>query len=216
MLSKIFGRKETNNTKVTAPEMIGLRLGGAFELDALRIQLIEPGLIVEGLATTQIIEAVGVIKLDTTTTVLRFYTDDEGFIELLLDGGMQENHISDVKLWYFYDTNGVNGDNEWDVTLKNHISKPQYVLDGYHFDRVWNDVEGDSKPVAMTEKTYHANGEISETDQFVMLYERQVDNNITEYCRVVGEEKLINNVADRYLVTSTGFDLRPADIDVIG
>lgn len=216
MLSKLFGRKAPVEIKDTAPEIVGLRLGGAFELDKLRIKLIEPSLIVSDLATTQMIEAVGVIKLDTSTTVLRFYTDDEGYLELLLDGGMQENHIADVKLWYFYDTSGVNGDKEWDITLNSHISKPQHDLDGYHFDRVWNDVEGQSKPVAMTEKTYHANGKISETDQFVMLYERQVDDNMTEYCRLVGEEKIINNTADRYLVTSTGFDLRPADIDVIG
>lgn len=217
MLSKLFGRKKDQKAdKPQAPEVVGLRLGGAFELDKLRIQLIEPELIVEGLATTQFIEAVGVIKLDTTSTVLRFYTDDEGYLELLLDGGMDESHIADVKLWYFYDTQGIVGDKEWDVTLKNHISKPEHQLEGHNFSRVWNSASGDSPAVAMTEKTYHANGEITETDQFVMLYERQASESITEYCRLVGEEKIINNHADRYLVASTGFDLRPADIEIIG
>ena len=138
MLGKLFGRdKDKNNDKPQAPEIIGLRLGGAFELDKLRIQLIEPELVVEGLATTQFIEAVGVITLDTTTTVLRFYTDDEGYIEVLLDGGMDESHIADVKLWYFYDTQGIVGDKEWDVTLKNHISKTVHQLEGFDFSRVW-------------------------------------------------------------------------------
>ncbi|NRB40380.1 MAG: YjfK family protein [Pseudomonadales bacterium] len=216
MLSKLFGRKKAETNKPTTPEIMGLHLGGAFELDKLRIKLIEPDLIVEGLSTTQFIEAVGVIKLDTTSTVLRFYTDDEGFIEVLLDGGMHESNIADVKLWYFYDTQGIASDKAWDATLKNQISKPQHQLDGFSFDRVWNSVEGESPVVAMTEKTYHANGEITETDQFVMLYERQATDSITEYCRLIGEEKIINNVADRYLVCSTGFDLRAADIEVIG
>ena len=216
MFSKFFSRKKDDKPKVTAPEIIGLHLGGAFELDKLRIQLIEPELIVENLATTQFIEAVGVIKLDSNTTVLRFYTDDEGFIEILLDGGMSESHIADVKLWYFYDTQGVVGDKSWDATLKNHISKAEHQLDDYSYSRVWNSIEGEAAAVAMTEKTYHANGEVSETDQFVMLYERAVNDGLMEYCRLVGEEKIINNVADRYLVSMTGFDLQPADIEITG
>lgn len=216
MLSKLFGRKKKAAVKVEAPEIIGLRLGGAFELDTLRLKLLEPDLIVEGVSATQFIEAVGVIQLDTTTTVLRFYTDDEGFIEILLDGGMDESHIADVKLWYFYDTTGITGDKEWDATLQNHISKPQHKLEGFSFDRVWNSAQGESPVVAMTEKTYHGNGKISETDQFAMLYERNASELLTEYCRLVGEEKIINNVADHYLVCATGFDLRSADIEVIG
>ncbi len=216
MLGKFFSRKKDNKPQVMAPEIIGLHLGGAFELDKLRIQLIEPELIVEGLATTQFIEAVGEIKLDSNTTVLRFYTDDEGFIEILLDGGLSESHIADVKLWYFYDTQAVDGDKAWDLTLKKYISKSEHQLDEYSYSRVWNNIEGESAAVAMTEKTYHANGEVSETDQFVMLYERSVNNDLMEYCRLVGEEKIINNVADRYLVSMTGFDLQPADIDIIG
>ncbi len=216
MLNKLFGKKNAKKAIDVAPEIIGLRLGGAFELDKLRINLIEPQLIVEGLSLTQFIEAVGVIKLDTNTTVLRFYTDDEGYLEILLDGGMNESHIADVKLWYFYDTKGVGSEQEWDLTINNHISKPHHTLEGVTFNRVWNSLDGKSPAVAMTETTYHSNGSVSSTDQFVMLYEKDVSDMLTEYCRLIGEEKIINNIADRYLVSCTGFDLRPADIDIIG
>lgn len=108
MFKKLFNRhKQSAPAGSQAPEIIGLRLGGAFELDALRLRLLEPALIVENVATTQFIEAVGEVRLDANTTVLRYYTDDEGYLEVLLEGGMQEQHIVDVKLWYFYDTVGL-------------------------------------------------------------------------------------------------------------
>ncbi|MBQ0756081.1 MAG: DUF2491 family protein, partial [Amphritea sp.] len=82
MFKKWFGKKESPPVTL-APEIMGLRLGGAFELDDLKLRLIEPNLVVEGVARTQFIQAVGVIKLDESTTVLRYYTDDEGFLQIL-------------------------------------------------------------------------------------------------------------------------------------
>ena len=55
-----------------------------------------------------------------------------------------------------------------------------------------------------------------------MLYGRRVDDDVAEYCRLVGEEKLAaaalgdGRNLDRCLVTSTGFDLRSTDIEIIG
>jgi hypothetical protein len=49
-----------------------------------------------------------------------------------------------------------------------------------------------------------------------MLYEREVSTGFFEYVMFSAEEKIINNQADRCLVKMTGFDLQPADIDIIG
>lgn len=214
MFKKWFGKDKQDSTP-QAPEVMGLRLGGAFELDTLRLRLIEPHLIVEGVAKTQFIQAVGEVKLDESTTVLRFYTDDEGFLEVLLTGGVSEEHISDVKLWYFYDTQDVADAKNWNLMLKNDIAKPRYSLDDYEFEQVWKSA-GESKPVAVTEKTYHNDGKQSQTDQFLMLYERCADTELYEYALVSGEEKIIDNHADRCLVRSSGFDIMAADITIIG
>ena len=80
MFKKLFGKKDAEPKIVQPPEIMGLRLGGAFELDPLKLKLIEPNLVVQGVAKTQLIQAVGEVKLDESTTVLRFYTDDEGRI----------------------------------------------------------------------------------------------------------------------------------------
>jgi len=216
MFKKWFGKKDEPPIKPKAPEIMGLRLGGAFEIDDLKLRLIEPKLVVEGVARTQLIQAVGEVQLDESTIALRYYTDDEGFLQVLLTGGRTENHIADVKLWYFYDTKAVGSDSDWNHLLDNTISQPSRELEGQSFTRVWQGTGTSSPPVAMTEKTYHEDGNVSETDQFAMLYERQIDGDLYEYLMLAGEEKIIGNRADRCLVTSTGLDIQPADIDIIG
>ena len=215
MFSKLFGNKKPDNTP-KAPELIGLYLGGSFEIDALKLKLLEPNLTIEGAASQHIIQAVGEAHLDTGGKILRFYTDDDAFLQVVLDGGDTENHITDVKLWYFYETKTVGSDAQWQALLKSDISKPQYNLEGHSFTRVWDAVGEESPPVAVTEKTFELDGDISETDQFMMLYERAIDDEQVETLLVSGEEKLVNNNFDRCLVISTGFDVQPADIKING
>jgi hypothetical protein len=216
LVFKRWFEKKQKPAAVKTPEIIGLRLGGAFELDELKLRLIEPSLVVEGVAKTQLIQAVGIVALDESSTVLRYYTDDDGFLQVLLTGGMTENHIDDVKLWYFYDTKAIADDSQWEYLLKEVISQPSVTLEEYHYQRVWEGANSQSPPVAMTEKTHVENGSISETDQFAMLYEREFEGGQFEYLMKVGEERVIDNRLDRCIVTSTGFDLRPADIEIIG
>jgi hypothetical protein len=215
VFKKWFG-KEAPPAKPSTPEIMGLRLGGAFELDALRMKLIEPKLVIEKATTTQLIQAVGVVRLDEGTTILRYYTDDDGYLQVLLDGGMTENHIADVKLWYFHDTKGIANDTEWERVLDAEISMPSTTLEGEQYTRVWESVGSASPPVAMTETTYHENGSTSRTDQFAMLYEREIDHDLYEYLSIIGEERLIEDRLDRCMVISTAFDIRQTDIEIIG
>lgn len=215
MFSKLFGKK-SSEVKPKAPEIMGLYLGGSFELDPLKLRLLQPELIIEGAASQHLIQAVGEVNLDTGGKILRFYTDDDAYLQVILDGGDDENHITDVKLWYFYETKTVGSDAQWQQLLKQGISQPTYALENYQYNRVWDAVGEESPPVAMTEKTFELDGDVSETDQFVMLYERPLNGDIVETLLVTGEEKLLNNNFDRCLVTSTGFDVEPADITING
>ncbi|MCF2949685.1 YjfK family protein [Paraglaciecola aquimarina] len=215
MFSKLFGKKETDN-KPKAPEIMGLYLGGSFELDPLKLRLIEPELVIEKAASQHIIQAVGEVNLDTGGKILRFYTDDDAYLQVILDGGDTENHITDVKLWYFYETKTIGSEAQWKQTLNSGVSTPTYSLEGNSYQRVWDAVGEESPPVAMTEKTYEEDGDVSETDQFVMLYERHINQDDTETVLVSAEEKLINNNFDRCLVVSTGFNIGQADITING
>ncbi|WP_102796014.1 YjfK family protein [Bowmanella denitrificans] len=215
MFSKWFGKQEQVKGP-KAPEIMGLYLGGSFQLDDLRLRLLEPELIIEGTARTHLIQAVGEVMLDTGGKILRFYTDDDAFLQVVLDGGDTEQHITDVKLWYFYETKTVGSDSQWQQLLSSEISTPSFALENHTFNRVWDAVGELSPPVAMTEKTYEEDGDISDTDQFVMLYERPIGQDEVEALLVCGEEKIIDNRADRCLVISTGFNLQPADIRING
>ena len=215
MFKKWFTSKKPEE-QLKTPEIMGLYLGGSFELDALKMKLLQPRLLIENAAHQHLIQAVGEVHLDTGGKILRFYTDDDAFLQVVLDGGDTENHITDVKLWYFYDTKTVGSDSQWQQLLKNGISQSQYQLEGYTFHRVWDAIDAESPPVAMTEKTYEEDGDTSTTDQFTMLYERELDTDNVETLLVSGEEKIINNNHDRCLVLSTGFNLNPADLRING
>lgn len=215
MFNKLFGKK-TKPQQPKAPEIMGLYLGGSFELDDLKLRLLEPSLLIEGAARSQLIQAVGEAPLDTGGTLLRYYTDDDGYLQVVTDGGLTENHITDVKLWYFYETKTIGSEQQWQEALSSIISQPTYVLEGNTYQRVWDAVGGESPPVAVTEKTYEEDGDISTTDQFMMLYERPIEGGRTESLLIVGEEKIIGNNADRCLVVSTGFDIEPSDITING
>lgn len=215
MFGKLFGKKDTPQ-KPQAPEIMGLYLGGSFELDPLKLKLIQPDLIIDGAASQHLIQAVGEAHLDSGGKILRFYTDDDAFLQVILDGGDTENHITDVKLWYFYETKTVGNDAQWQSLISSDISQPTYQLANHTFERVWDAVGEVSPPVAMTEKTYQLDGDVSETDQFIMLYERSIGSEQFESLLVCGEEKVVNNNFDRCLVISTGFDIQPSDIQING
>ena len=169
MFSKWFSKKADKPS--ASPEIMGLYLGGSFQIDPLKLRLLEPLLTIEKAASTHIIQAVGEVNLDTGGKILRYYTDDDAFLQVVLDGGETENHITDVKLWYFYDTQTIGSEQQWQSLLERDISRPDYKLDAHTFMRVWNAVGDESPPVAMTERTFEEDGDVSETDQFVMIYE---------------------------------------------
>lgn len=214
MFERLFGKRPTQ-TEPRAPEVMGLHLGGSFSLDELKLRLLEPDIVPEGMASHQIIQAVGEIKLDANSRVLRFYTDDDAFLQVLLDGGGSESDIRDVKLWYFYETRGVGSEADWNSLLKNGISQANFTFEDREWLRVWEGTGDSSPPVAMTETTWQANGGVSSTDQFAMLYEREIAPQRFEYLMKVGEEKLEGSRLDRCLVISTGFDIEPADLTFI-
>ncbi len=214
MFGNFFGKKDEPASPPKAPEVLGLFLGGAFEIDALRLRLVEPELIIEGAAKTHVIQAVGEIKLDASSTILRYYTDDDAYLQILLSGGRSDSCVADVKLWYFYETKQVGSD--WDELLRERISRPQITLEGFAFTRVWEGAGSSSPAVAMTEKTYNLDGSVSETDQFMMLYERQAGENLNEYATYAGEERITDNQPERCFVISTGFDISQADLRVMG
>ncbi|KER04638.1 YjfK family protein [Photorhabdus temperata] len=209
---RAFNSKEIASVGPKVPEVLGLRIGGALEIDPLILKLIEFDLTIENAASTQLICSVGVVDLGDNVRLVRYYTDDEGYLQVLQENESDDG-VKEVSLWYFYETKPIDAQTQWDALIKSGIVTPngQYDLDGTKFSRLWDN----TKPVVVTEKTYHKNGTITETDQFMMVYTRQVSDNRTEELLIAGEEKIVGNNLDRLMVKSTGIQLNQTDFKVV-
>lgn len=216
MFSKLFGKKKDENPLAHTPSIMGLRIGGSFDVDPLLLRLSESELITEGCAPTQIIQAAGLVDLDGTW-VYRFYTDDDAFIQVIAEGGQNDENVVDVKLFHFYDTQDIANEALWDDILNKQIGTPEFQIENQNYERVWTSASEYHNPVHMAEKTYDETGEFSETDQFTMLFERPISGNNTESLFLSAEEKLESaGYLSRCLVISTGITLSPAQITIHG
>lgn len=216
MFKKFFSRGKDEQSKPQPPEIMGLRIGGSFDIDPLLLRLSEQELITEECAATHIIQAVGIVDLDGTY-VYRFYTDDEAFLQVIAEGGKKDENVVDVKLFHFYDTQDIPNQALWDQLLKQKIGAPTYQVEDYTYDRVWTSAGDYHNPVHMSEKTHDENGEVSETDQFTMLFERPISSNNTESLFLSAEEKVEDGgYLSRCLVISTGITLSSSQIQIHG
>ena len=211
----IFKKKPAAQATIHKPEVMGLCIGSSFDLDKLSFQLILDELLIGGVADTQLIQAAGKVDLGSSV-LLRFYTDDEAWLQVVCEGGENEENIVDVTLFHYYDTLHVNA-SEWDDLLKHKIGAPTYTLEGNEYNRVWTSTASYHPPVAMQERTYDDTNDITETDQFVMLFERELSDGSFEQLYLSGEETLNDtNQLEQCLVISTGVKLTPTQIRVNG
>jgi hypothetical protein len=216
MFSKLFGKKPKTDPLADTPTIMGLRLLGSFELDPLLLKLTVSELVVSSCAQTQIIKAAGIVELDGTW-VYRFYTDDDAFLQVIAEGGQSEEHVVDVKLFHFHDTQDIGSKAIWNRLLNEEIGASTYPLEGHTYDRVWTAAGDYHNPVHMAEKTYDDEGHFSVTDQFTMLFERPISDGRTESLFLSAEEKEEDSGnLGRCLVLSTGITLSPAQLTIHG
>lgn len=210
-LSNLFTHSDKNNLDQSSiPEVLGLRLGGVFELDELMLKLNEEFYTFEGAAKTQFIHAVGVVELGDNMRLVRYYTDDEGYIQLLQEG-TEDSGVTEVSLWYFFDNKVIDNDSVWNDVLANNIVNETAKLDGNIFNKYWED----TKPIFMKETTYKDKGYCKSTDQFSMLYSRELENGFHEELILTAEERSVNDRFERSFIRSTGIQLKQTDFKVV-
>ncbi|GLS27240.1 YjfK family protein [Marinibactrum halimedae] len=217
MFSKLFGKSSNEKPKMpTTPSILGLRIGCSFELDSLFVKLLSSELTTENISSTYIIHSAGIVDLGGSW-IFRFYTDDDAFLQVVTEGGKEEEHVVDVKLFHYYDTLDVSNQHNWDELLNQKIGTETYTLNDQLYYRVWQTAGAYHQPVAMTEKTYDGEGDSSSTDQFTMLFERDIGNDNTETLFLSAEEIMDEQgQLSRCFVRSTGMTLTPAQITIHG
>ena len=215
MFSSLFGKKKAKSQPQT-PSILGLRIGCSFELDTLMLKLIQDDLVIDQAAATHIIQAAGIVKLDDTT-IFRFYTDDDAFLQVITQGGVDESNVIDVKLFHYYKTVDIGNEGNWNSLLNSKIGTPEYSIEDLNYTRVWESLDDYHQPVHMRETTYDDTGESSTTDQFTMLFERSVSHDQMETLFVSAEETEDDHQnLNRCLVISTGISLGPSEITIHG
>ena len=216
----MFGKWLSDKKKSPKPQeqlsILGLRIGCSFEIDTLFLKLVEDELVIKESNNTHIIQAAGLVDLGGTY-LFRFYTDDDAFLQVVAEGGKSDEHVVDVKLYHFYDTLDISSEATWNDLLYKKIGAPTYALEGHEYQRVWTSVDDYHNPVHMAEKTTDSAGESSETDQFTMLFERAIKNEMTESLFLSAEEtEDPPGQLNRCLVMSTGITLSPSQITIHG
>lgn len=216
MFTKLIRKISKSSTDNNKPSIMGLGLGTSFEVDPLAIRLILDELTIESFSPTQIIRAAGIVDLDGTW-VYRFYTDDDAWLQVVAEGGQRDEHVVDVKLFHYYDTRDIASETAWRTLLEREIGAGVYELDGRRYRRVWTAAGDYHNPVHMAEKTYSEDGDYSTTDQFTMLFERELSDGRTESLFLSAEEKEEEGgYLSHCLVLSTGITLTPSQLTIHG
>ncbi|BFM48996.1 YjfK family protein [Marinomonas sp. THO17] len=216
MFTSFFNKKTPESSSSNAPSIMGLRLGCSFEIDPLLMRMTQEHLVIDNAATSYIIQAAGIAEMDGTW-MFRFYTDDDAFLQVISNGGKNTEDVVDVKLFHFYDTQDVASQDIWDKLLYKQIGTPTYQLEGHTYQRVWTSVSDYHNPVYVQERTYDKDSkQASETDQFMMLFEREIPGGNTESLFLSAEESEQEGGLNRCFVISTGITLSPSQLTIHG
>ena len=177
-----FGLFENKKPKEpTLPAPMNLRTGCAVEFDLLPFRIIEDQLQLTLPQGVQTIEAAGFIDLGAGASLSRFYTADDGFIQISTTGGYGVENIDDIKLFVFEQTHPIASQQGADYWCSEHglIGQPHFQLDDKHYKRVWDaPVTGKIEPVSFIETVHNrdSNTATYEVEHLAMLYQRPLVN----------------------------------------
>ena len=216
MIFDLFRKKKEEKPAHPAP--LNLRLGGAAELDLLPFQMIIDQLHFKLPQGTQTIEAFGHIDLGGGAAICRFYTADDGFIQVTSTGGYDTQNIDDIKLFMFEQTHNIASQRGVDLWVSDSgtIGRPEFILENTVYNRVWDaEVSGKIEAVKLTETVYsrEAGSEPYDVDHLAMLYQRQIpDNERYEYLLVSLE---FTDEDEATAVVSLGVDLTISSMSIM-
>lgn len=170
-LKRLFGEREEKREQ--APPRIEefpiTGIGASFQLDVHHPRLKE---CFPDAAELQIVVAVGLIEVDERYKLLRYYTDDEGFLQVHVDGPLRAENIELLTLWFTESVKSVSSQEDWERLLEEEVVLPEVELWGDRFVPAWEDTSG--RPIAFREAFYSERGR-REIDHFMMLYRDVAD-----------------------------------------
>lgn len=210
-------KKDDGNKMASLPSPLNLRVGSAVELDLLPFQMMREQLrltLPEGIQT---IEAAGYIDLGAGASLSRFYTSDDGFIQVSTNGGYETQNIDDIKFFVFTQTHNIasqDGINLW-VSDSGLIGGKNFLLNETFYQRVWDEsVPGKIDPVNFTESVHSRDKSVApyDVDHLAMLYQRQITG--SERYEYLLTSLEFSGEDEATAVVSLGFDLDLSSMNI--
>ncbi len=209
-----FFKKKKEEYALPAP--LNLRLGGAVLLDLLPFQLIKDNLHFNLPEGAQTIEAVGFIDLGGGAAISRFYTADDGFIQISSTGGYETQNIDDIKLFMFEQTHNITSQRGVDLWVSDSgtIGRPEFILENTLYKRVWDkEVSGRIEPVKLTEVVHTKEEGSYEVDHLAMLYQQVIAG--SERYEYLLSSLEFTSEDEATAVVSLGIDLDLTSMDIM-
>ncbi|WP_062269644.1 DUF2491 family protein [Endozoicomonas arenosclerae] len=218
MIFDLFRKKKADDKEPSLPAPLNLRLGGAVELDLLPFQMIQQQLNLTLPSGVQTIEAIGIIDLGGGASLCRFYTADDGFFQISTTGGFETQHINDIKLFVFEQTENLasqSGVNLW-AGENGKIGQTGFTLNTTQYERVWDsEVTGKIEPVQFTETVYSSdkNTATYDVDHLAMLYQRRIPD--SEHYEYLLSSLEFTSEDEATAVVSVGIDLEISSMSIM-
>ncbi len=210
----LFGKKSEPEAPSPKKGIYGLHLGCAVELSSLDFRVLADQLNLSFPGETQLIEAVSRTALGAGSYMLRFYSSDDAFLQINYSGAENEHNVEDVMLFVYDKSDGISSDAAWERAISPaELGRPRIEYRGQTYQRVFfADEAGDTAPVAMTEEVDNSAHEHYRVDNFCMLYERAIGDEMVELLLINAEESADN---ERLVSYALGVHLSPSQFKVI-
>jgi Protein of unknown function (DUF2491) len=197
------------------PEPLKLRRGGFVEIDTLPFRMAADHANFELRKCAQPIATRGLIDLNGSY-LHRFYLDDDDtWIQVKTDGGVDDANVSECTLWQYWDTKTPANHAELRQIAgpESEIGLQRLEIGAFEYQRVWGVARGQTELVPFTEWVFDKSDTTASFGcrHHAMLYRRRVESTDRQEYVLVSVEECPDSLQ---VVTSIGMDLSPADLSV--
>jgi hypothetical protein len=198
------------------PEPLHLRRGGFVSIDPTPFRMLAERTNFRLAMSDQPVAARGFVDLNGSYLHRFYMNDDETWLQIKTDGGMDDAHVSECILWQYWDAKTPANQTELKFIAgrDSPIGLPTYRVGEYLYQRVWGVAPGNTELVPFVELVYANDDRVPDYHcaHLAMLYRRALDGTEREEYVLISVEERPDSLQ---VVTSIGMDLLRADLTVI-
>lgn len=199
----------------TPPTPLGLRRGGFVEVDPVPFQMLAGRINFVLQVPGQRIATRGLVDLGGSYLHRYYFDDNETWLQVKTDGGMDDASVSECILWEYWDTRTPASQAELALAAgpTSPVGLPTYTLGLYTYQRVWGVSFGQTELIPFNELVFdqHDTNPSFWCRHHAMLYRRMLEGTPRQEYVLISVEEGPDSLA---VVTSVGMDLNPADLKV--